>query len=42
MSRTNTRPKIRTKLWSSAAYLKTDDDIADYLEAVFEDGDPAW
>lgn len=24
-----------------AAYLKNDGDIADYLEAVFEDGDPA-
>ena len=27
--------------WDSAAYLKTDKDIAHYLEAVFEDGDPA-
>jgi probable addiction module antidote protein len=41
MSRTNARPKIRTKLWDSAAYLKTDEDIAHYLEAVFEDGDPS-
>ena len=41
MSRTNSRPKIKTKPWDSAAYLKTDEDIAHYLEAVFEDGDPS-
>ena len=41
MSRTNSRPKITTKPWDSAAYLKTDEDIAHYLEAVFEDGDPS-
>ena len=33
--------KIKTIPWDSAAYLKTDQDIAYYLEAVFEDGDPA-
>ena len=27
-------------LRDSAAFLKTDEDIAHYLEAVFEDGDP--
>ncbi len=41
MSRTNSRPKIKTIPWDSAAYLKTDEDIAHYLEAVFEDGDPS-
>ncbi len=41
MSRTNSRPKIKTKPWDSAAYLRTDEDIAHYLEAVFEDGDPS-
>jgi len=41
MSRTNSRPKIKTLPWDSAAYLKTDNDIAHYLEAVFEDGDPS-
>jgi probable addiction module antidote protein len=41
MSRTNSRPKIKIKPWDSAAYLKTDEDIAHYLEAVFEDGDPS-
>ena len=37
----HSRPKIKTKPWDSAAYLKTDEDIAHYLEAVFEDGDPS-
>jgi probable addiction module antidote protein len=31
----------RTIPWDSADYLKTDEDIAYYLEAAFEDGDPA-
>ena len=29
--------KLKTTPWDSAAYLKNDDDIAAYLEAVFED-----
>jgi probable addiction module antidote protein len=33
--------KTKTIPWDSAAYLKSDEDIANYLEAVFEDGDPA-
>jgi probable addiction module antidote protein len=33
--------KIKTFPWDAADYLKTDKDIAYYLEAVFEDGDPA-
>jgi probable addiction module antidote protein len=37
----NSKPKLKTMPWDSAAYLKTDRDIAHYLEAVFEDGDPA-
>src|ERR1700682_1407680 len=36
-----TKDKTTTIPWDSAAYLKTDEDITDYLEAVFEDGDPA-
>jgi probable addiction module antidote protein len=36
-----TKRKTKTISWDSAAYLKTDQDIANYLEAVFEDGDPA-
>jgi probable addiction module antidote protein len=32
---------VKTILWDSAVYLKTNADIADYLEAVLEDGDPA-
>jgi probable addiction module antidote protein len=41
MSRTKRRPKIKTISWDAAAYLKSDDDIAHYLEAAFEDGDPS-
>lgn len=33
--------KTKTVPWDAADYLKTDKDIANYLEAVFEDGDPA-
>jgi probable addiction module antidote protein len=33
--------KTKTIPWDSAEHLETDEDIADYLEAVFEDGDPA-
>jgi len=33
--------KTKTIPWDSAKHLKTDEDIANYLEAVFEDGDPA-
>jgi probable addiction module antidote protein len=40
MSRTKSKPKIKTIPWDSAAYLKSDKDIAHFLEAVFEDGDP--
>ncbi|SRR6266567_9471966 len=40
-TRSKPKPKIKTIPWDSAAYLKTDQDIAYYLEAVFEDGDPA-
>jgi probable addiction module antidote protein len=36
-----TKGKTKTIPWDSAAYLERDDDIANYLEAVFEDGDPA-
>ena len=41
MRTTKPKPKIKTMPWDAAAYLKTDRDIAHYLEAVFEDGDPA-
>ena len=33
--------KTKTIPWDAADQLKTDEDIAHYLEAVFEDGDPA-
>ena|SRR5580704_7738882 len=35
------RKKLKTYPRDSAAYLKTAEDIANYLEAVFEDGDPS-
>ena len=35
------KAKIKTIPWDSAQYLETKEDIADYLEAVLEDGDPA-
>jgi probable addiction module antidote protein len=41
VSRAKTKPKIKTIPWDSAAYLMTAKDIAHYLEAVFEDGDPS-
>ena len=34
-------PKTKTIPWDSADYLDTAADVAAYLEAVFEDGDPA-
>lgn len=32
---------LQTTRYDSAAYLTTSEDVAAYLEAVFEDGDPA-
>ena len=32
---------MKTTPWDSAEYLKTDEDIAAYLDAVLEEGDPA-
>jgi probable addiction module antidote protein len=33
--------KTKTRSWDVVDHLKTDEDTAHYLEAVFEDGDPA-
>lgn len=33
--------KIKTTKWDAAEHLKTDEDIAAYLEAVLEDGNSA-
>jgi len=33
--------KTRTKSWDAAEYLKSDGEMAAYLEAALEDGDPA-
>ena len=35
------RKKLKTFPWDPAACLKTHEDIANYLETVLEDGDPA-
>ena len=32
--------KTKTRLWDAAEHLKTEDDMAAYLEAALEDGDP--
>jgi len=34
-------PKTSTKHWDPADHLKTDEDMAAYLEAALEEGDPA-
>ena len=33
--------KSRTKSWDASEHLKSDEDMAEYLEAALEDGDPA-
>ena len=33
-------PKTVTTLWDAADHLKTEDDMAAYLEAALEEGDP--
>ncbi len=33
--------KTRTKSWDAAEHLKSDEEMAAYLEAALEDGDPA-
>ena len=33
--------RIRTKKWDAAEHLKSEEDMAAYLEAALEDGDPA-
>ena len=32
---------LKTTIWDAAEYLESPDAIASYLEAAFEDGDPA-
>ncbi|HMG77207.1 MAG TPA: hypothetical protein VK591_00895 [Xanthobacteraceae bacterium] len=34
------RPKLQTLPWDPADHLKTDEDTANYLEAVLEENDP--
>jgi len=33
--------KLKTRSWDAAEHLTTDEDMAAYLEAALEDGDPA-
>jgi probable addiction module antidote protein len=33
--------KIETRLWDPAEHFETDEDMAAYLDAALEDGDPA-
>ncbi len=33
--------KLKTTIWDPAEHLETEEDIAAYLEAAFEEGDPA-
>jgi len=35
------RKKIETRPWDVVEHLKTEEDMAAYLEAVLDDGDPA-
>jgi probable addiction module antidote protein len=35
------KAKITTSLWDASEHLETDEDMVMYLEAAFEDGDPA-
>ena len=34
------KTKVKTMLWDASEHLKTDVDMAAYLEAAIEDGDP--
>ncbi|MHB1157600.1 MAG: addiction module antidote protein [Phycisphaerales bacterium] len=33
--------KIKTKVWDAAEHLRTEEDMAAYLEAALEEGDPS-
>jgi probable addiction module antidote protein len=33
--------KLKTSVWDPAEHLETEEDIAAYLEAAFEEGDPS-
>jgi probable addiction module antidote protein len=33
-------PKTKTRKWDAATYLKSERDIANYINAALEDGDP--
>lgn len=33
--------KVKLRPYDSAEYLRSEEDVANYLDAIFEDGDPA-
>ena len=35
------KPKVNTTVWDAAEHLETEDDMAAYLEAALEEGDPS-
>ncbi|MEE8075880.1 MAG: putative addiction module antidote protein, partial [Candidatus Binatia bacterium] len=35
------KTKAKTRRWDAAEHLETEEDMAAYLEAALEDGDPA-
>lgn len=39
--RTTEMPKTKTTPWDAAQHLETEEDMAAYLEAALEEGDPA-
>jgi probable addiction module antidote protein len=34
--------KLKTRVWDPAEHLETEEDIAAYLDAAFEEGDPSF
>jgi probable addiction module antidote protein len=40
-SETRKKSKVKTTPWDATEHLKSEEDIANYLDAAFEDGDPS-
>ena len=41
MSKSKKKSKLKTRPWDPAEHIQSEEDVAAYLEAAFEDGDPA-
>ena len=41
MSETSERATLKTYRWDPSRHMKTEQDVIDYLNEAFEDGDPA-